>query len=281
MNKKKIKIAILLTAPAILFILLSFYIMQLGIELQQNGSFKIAFYTIILSVLLFIISTMYLLFVVLKIIFRSKIVAILCFLACFFPTLFFSSAFLYANYKIILNTKRPTDPNRFISNRPLVTQLTSFSEELIQKQNVFWVGNGWDHFIFGITYCDSNFRFHSDDIPENHNFAKPIPSEDAAKVEHLDLPFQPGHQRTGLRVLDPNDYAFCKRASALIRRVGFHNVKLYHEDNIVQFQIYDFCGWDSGRYYIYYFSKDGTLPIKFEYDRKLNDNWYYDVSPRF
>ncbi|MHC4543284.1 MAG: hypothetical protein ACYTDW_17255 [Planctomycetota bacterium] len=200
-----------------------------------------------------------------------------------FPfVMFICSLQMYISYRVVLNNSRPAYSKWFFKNKTLVDELTGLSQELISKENVFWIGNsGWSSFIFGIKYPDSDYLFSSVDIPTNFDSKKLIIAEDKAKVEHLDLPFQFGHQPTVFKVLDPNDYAFCERANSLIRKVGFHNVKLYPEENLVQYQIYDFIGWDGGRYYIYYYSPQGSLPNDLKYDRKLNDNWYYCIRPRF
>jgi hypothetical protein len=200
-----------------------------------------------------------------------------------FPFVMFICALqMDTSYMNVLDYYRPIDPDRFLNNKEFVNELSRLSQEIIRKENVFWIGNsGWSSFIFGIKYPDSDYLFSSVDIPANFDSNKLIPAEDKGKVEHLDLPFQPGHQATNFKVLDPNDYAFCERANSLIRKVGFHNVKLYPEENIVQYRIHDFIGWDAGRYYIYYYSPQGIIPSDFKYDRKLNDNWYYSSRPRF
>jgi hypothetical protein len=182
----------------------------------------------------------------------------------------------------VLDYYRPVDPDRFFNNKEFVNELSELSQELIKKENVFWIGNnGWWSFIFGIKYPDSDYLFSSVHVPTNFDSKELIIAEDKAKVEHLDLPFQFGHQPTVFKVLDPNDYAFCEQANSLIRKVGFHNVKLYPEENLVQYQIYDFIGWDGGSYYIYYYTPKGVLPSDLKYDRKLSDNWFYCCRSRF
>jgi hypothetical protein len=181
----------------------------------------------------------------------------------------------------ILNRSRPVNPARFIEENSTVKKLSALSEEMIQKRNIVWVGNGRRDFTFGITYADGNYLFESSNIPKGYRFDSPIPVEDTNKVRHLDLPFQPGFRGTDLKILDGNDYEFCSNASSLIRKVGFDNVKLYPEPNIVQYQIYDFLGWDNGSYYVYFYSPNGQIPEEFRYKRKLNDNWFYDSRPRF
>ena len=224
---------------------------------------------------------MFLLLMMLIIILPSKIAAVVCFIFFLLPTLFFGAVFLGITYKYILNAWRPTNPDRFIVDSVLVAQLEELSRELIQKENIFWVGNGWDGFTSGITKDANDYLFDSRHIPEKYNFTEPIPVENMAKVKHLDLPFQPGFQPTVRKVLDQSNYVLCKSVSELIRKVGFHNVKLYPEYKVVQFQIYDFYGWDGGQYYVYYFSEDESLPKEFQYDKKLDDNWYFDKHPRF
>ena len=200
-----------------------------------------------------------------------------------FPVvMFFCSVFMMVSYRIALDYSRPASPDWFSNNKKLVDKLTGLSQELIKKENVHWVGNsGWWDFVFGIKYPDGVYLFCSANIPTNFDSKRLIPAEDTTKVNHLDLPFQPGFQPTDQHSLDPNDYAFCERVDKLIRRVGFHNIKLYSEENIVQYQIYNLWGWDNGCYYIYYYSPRGKLPDEFKYDRKLDNNWYYCRRPRF
>jgi hypothetical protein len=126
------------------------------------------------------------------------------------------------------------------------------------------------------------YQFASTLIPGDHDFSKPVDAEDTSKVHHFDSPFLSNAlEPTDKVLLDPNDYAFCKRASEIIRRIRFDNVQLYPQHNIVQYQIHDFLGWDEGTRYIYYFGPAGTLPEDFSYTRQLTPNWYYTQEPRF
>jgi hypothetical protein len=192
---------------------------------------------------------------------------------------------LSANYlfidRFVLDLSRPIRPSHFIKDRRMVENLTTFSDELIRKRNVFWIGNDWGGFAFGLNYPDGNYMFDSQVIPKNYRFDTPIPVEDTNKVRHLDLPGMKSFKPVVSKVLDEADYRFCVSASGLIRRIGFDNVKLYPECNVVQYQIRDFIGWDSGSYYIYFYSPEGRLPDEFKYKQKLNDNWYYYSRPRF
>jgi len=126
------------------------------------------------------------------------------------------------------------------------------------------------------------YQFASTLIPRDHDFRQPVDAEDTPKVHHLDSPFlSDALEPTDRVLLDPNDHAFCKRASETIRHIGFDNVQLYPEQNVVQYQICDFLGWDEGTRYIYYFCPVGTLPEDFSYTRQLAPNWYYTQEPRF
>jgi hypothetical protein len=184
--------------------------------------------------------------------------------------------------RIVLNLSRPTRPGTFIRDRSTVGRLEDLAREMIQAGSVFWVGNGPKHFIFSIKYEDGDYQFDSRFIPDGHDFKRTVDAEDMSKVGHYDLPFQSGELRpTDKKVLDRNDYEFCKRASGIIRKIGFDNVKLYPDKNVVQYQICDFIGWDNGGYFVYYFCPDKTLAEEFKYSRKLNSNWYYTWQRRF
>ena len=150
------------------------------------------------------------------------------------------------------------------------------------RQRITWVGNSRHRFLFAICFANAEYQFASTHIPRDHDFQVPVDAEDMSKVQHLALPFQSDALKpTDKVLLDPNDYAFCQRASQLIRRIGFDNVQLYPEHNVVQFQIYDFLGWDTGWRYVYYFSPSGALPDDFRDSRPLNANWYFARRPRF
>ncbi len=266
---------------AIVLLTIAYYSMLASIRLRQNGYCNFALVALLAYIILHIIVILCCYYMILKRLrWRGNIAGLV---VLSFPfVMFFFAGYMYISYRVVLNNSRPSYSNWFFENQKLVDEITGLSQDLIKRENVFWVGNsGWSSFVFGIKYPDSDYLFSSEDIPTNFDSNELIRVEDTAKVEHLDLPFQPGHQPTDLKFLEPNDYAFCERANSLIRKVGFHNVKLYPEVNIVQYQIYDFIGWDAGRYYIYYYSPQGVLPDDFKYDRKLNDNWYYCCRPRF
>jgi hypothetical protein len=163
-----------------------------------------------------------------------------------------------------------------------MSQLTDLANEMIQRQRISWVGNSQYRFVFVIRYGNVGYQVASTVIPKDCDFRQPVPAEDMSKVRHLDLPFfSNAFKPTDRVLLDPNDYAFCRRASDLIRRIGFDNVRLYPEHNVVQYQIYDFIGWDNGWRYVYYFCPTGALPKSFSYTQQLNANWYYVRKPRF
>ena len=153
---------------------------------------------------------------------------------------------------------------------------------MLQKQRITWVGNSRHRSVFAIRYGNAEYQFASTQITKDQDFHMPVETEDTSKVQHLDLPCQSkALEPTDEVLLDPNDYAFCKRASRIIRRIGFDNVQLYAEHNVVQFQIYDLIGRDNGWRYVYYFSPTGTLPVDFTYTQPLNANWYFAREPRF
>ncbi len=144
------------------------------------------------------------------------------------------------------------------------------------------VGNSRYRFVFAIRYGNVDYQFASTHIPPPHDFRAPVDAEDMSKVHHVNLPFmRQALQPTDQVPLDPNDYAFCERASRVIRRIGFDNVILHPEHSVVQFQIYDFLGWDTGWRYVYYFSPSDALPEDFTYTQQLNANWCFARKPRF
>jgi hypothetical protein len=200
--------------------------------------------------------------------------------ALFLPLLLVFGVLTAMSGRLILNASRPTRPQVFLRDRTAVSQLTDLASEMIRRQRVTWIGNSRWRFVFDVNYANAQYQFASTFIPKDHDFSKPVDAEDTSKVHHSAV--LPGNFRPTDKVrLDPNDYAFCQRASVTIRRIGFNNVMLYPEHNIVQYQIYDFIGWDAGTRYIYYFSPAGNLPEDVSYTRQLNANWYYTREPRF
>ncbi len=192
------------------------------------------------------------------------------------PVFLISCATTVSSGRIILNASRPTRPDRFMRDQAAVARLTDLANEMIQKQRITWVDNGRYRFVFAIRSGNVEYQFASTHIPQNHDFRTLVEAEDISKVHHVSLPFRNRSLKpTDKVLLDPNDYTFCERASRIIRRIGFDNVMLYPEPNVVQFQIHDFLGWDNGALYVYYFSPSGTLPADFTYDRQLNANWYF------
>ena len=273
-----------ITALALLMFVLFISVQKIGIELIQSGFGRAGFNFIITSHILKVI------FLISLIIFMFKGVCCLVEHWGFrvilgfwcIPLFFVSCTATMFSGRIIHNLSRPTRPDLFIKDQSSVQKLIDLANEMIQKKNVFWVGNGLDRFIFSIRHGEEGYQFDSKLIPHNYDFNEPVKAEDMSKVHHLDLPFQSGDLKpTDKIVLDPNDYAFCKRASKIIRKIGFDNVKLYPEQNVVQYQVCDLIGWDNGGYYVYYFCPNTTLPEKFKYEKKLNEHWYYIWESRF
>jgi hypothetical protein len=276
-KKNAVKLCVLGVVLFIFFLVLT----KIDIELEQWSLLSAAFVTHICSLLLYICFGILVVVIFIKSAVTNRFLVALIYLgllAAFCPCLSLGYIVISRN---ILNASRPVNAEHFIKERLAVEQLSDLSKEMIQKRSIYWVGNGPSGFTFGMSCADGNYLFYSNKIPNNYKFDTPIPVEDTNKVRHLDLPFQPGFQGKDLKVLNEGDYKFVVRTSALIRRIGFDNIKLYPEPNIVQFQIYDFLGWDNGSYYIYYYSPDGQIPDEFKYSEKLNDNWYYDARPRF
>jgi hypothetical protein len=184
--------------------------------------------------------------------------------------------------RIILNASRPTNPNRLINNPGMLSELSNLADDMLTQPRVFWVGNGVDHFIFSIKYSDGDFNFSSQNIPSEFDFSKPVGAEDMSKAVHFDSPFlENSLQISDQRVVDANEYAFCKRASRIIRKHGFDNIKLYPEHSIVQYQIYDFLGWDNGCYHVYYYCPDSNLPSEYKFSKQHNPQWFFNREPRF
>jgi hypothetical protein len=198
------------------------------------------------------------------------------------PFFFVSCTTTLFSGREILNMSRPSDPNVFIKDKLSIKKLTDLGDEMIKKENVFWVGNNYDNFIFSIKYSDANYQFDSSYVTDNYDFNKPLSAEDMSKVHHPDISFINNElEPTNSKLVYKNDFIFCKKASKIIRKIGFDNIKLYPEFRVIQYQIYDFLGWDAGGYIVYYYCPDPNLPKKFEYSKKLNDNWYYIWTPRF
>lgn len=255
---------------------------KVGIECKQSG-FEIAgFCFIIISHILKLLFLILLILLMNKGLGRFKTgFSILLGLLCI-PIFFVSCAATMFSGRIILDLSRPARPAAFMKDQVAVDKLTDLANEMIQHKKIFWVGNGRGRFIFGIQYEDGKYQFNSQLIPRNHDFSKPVGAEDMSEVSHPDLPILSNElQITDRKILDPNDYAFCKRASRIIRKIGFDNIELYPEKNVVQFQIHNFIGWDNGWNNIYYFHHSDTLPEEFEYKTRLNSNWYYIIKPRF
>ncbi|MGD0572429.1 MAG: hypothetical protein ABSB11_05355 [Sedimentisphaerales bacterium] len=190
---------------------------------------------------------------------------------------------LYLNFdRAILNLSRPTFPERFIKNPVTVKQISSLAEELISRRNIYWVENRGRESIYGIGFTDGAYIFNSCNIPKDYRFDIPVKSEEINLERYIALPDMSNKRTSGSKVIDKYDYEVCTRASALIRRIGFDDVKFYPEPNIVRYEIRDTLGWDSPvYYYVYYYSQSTQPPDNFKYESKLNDNWYFDSKPRF
>jgi len=183
---------------------------------------------------------------------------------------------------IMLDGSRPSRPTVFLRDPSAIKESTGLANEMIEKQRITWVGNSRHRFVFAIRYENAEYQFASTQITKDQDFHMPVDAEDMSKVRHVDLPFMSqALEPTDKVLLDPNDYAFRQRASKTIRQIGFDNMQLHPEHNVVQFQIYDFIGWDSGWRYVYYFSPAGTLPEDFTHTQQLNANWYFARKPRF
>jgi hypothetical protein len=272
------KLALSTLLAVVLFITLQ----KAGIECTQSG-FPVFGSCLVLSS--HILKVMFLILLVLllsKALQQSNtVLRILLGILCL-PLLLVSCSLTLISGRIILNMSRPAIPGSFIKDQSAVDQLSRLANEMIGIKKVFWVGNGRDRFVFGIEYEDGDYQFDSRFVPDNYDFSKPLGAEDMSQAHHDDLPFQSGSlQFTDKKILDPKDYDFCKRASGIIRKIGFDNIKLYRNKDVVQYQIHDFIGWDNGSYYIYYFCPRDTLPDEFTYSKKLNSNWYYISKPRF
>jgi len=271
-----------LAVATILAVFLFITLQKAGIECMQNGFWEFGVLLTVLSHILKVIFLILLILLMIKTVRRSNIafgipLSILC-----LPIFFISCGITVTSGRIILNMSRPARPQSLIKDRPAVDKLTRLANEMIGMRRIFWIGNGRNHFIFSIEYEDGKYQFDSRLVPDNYDFSKPLEAEDMSKVHHFDLPFQSNTLRpTDKKFLDPNDYDFCKRASGIIRKIGFDNVKLYLNQGVVQYQICDFLGWDNGCYYIYYFCPGDKLPDEFTYGKKLSSNWYFISMPRF
>lgn len=195
--------------------------------------------------------------------------------------LLFCEAMLVSKW-VVRDLSRPAWPRTFVRHPAVVSELTDLANEMIQRQRVSWIGVRPYRFVFAIRDGDADYQFASTLIPRNHDFHRPVPAEDMSKVTHFDSPFLSNALKpTDDVLLDPNDYAFCRRASNLIRRIGFDSAELLPEHNIVRYQIYEFIGWDNGWRYVYYYCPTGTLPESLSGFQRLNANWFYARKPRF
>lgn len=269
--------------PPIISVACLILTVKLRVEFAQNGFFLIS------SIANIIAQILKLSFVVLLICSLCKVIAyfmksvMLRIIGVILSVLivFLSLSILLVISRIILNNSRPASPEYFTVNFALVDQLSQLSQEMILRENIFWVGNGDSDFVCGVSLEDGDYRFNSDDILAGHDFSRALPAEDASKVQHFDSPFNPGHQSIDSKILSVENYKFCSRASSLIRKIGFDNVKLYRGEGVVQYAIYDFLGWDEGMYYFYFYSSSGILSEDFVFDQKLNEHWFYWRRDRF
>lgn len=270
-----------LTVSTGLAVFLFLVLQKAGIECRQSG-FALAGLCLVIASHILKLTFLVLLIVLMK---RGvgrldrlrMLLGILC-----LPIFLVSCAATLTSGRIVLNLSRPTRPDVFIRDHSTVGRLEDLAHEMIQGKRVFWVGNARDHFIFSIKYEDGDYRFDSRLVPDDHDFKKPFAAEDMSKVRHHDLPFQGDALRpTDKKVLNPEHYEFCRRASGVIRKIGFDNVKLYPDSNVVQYQICDFLGWEYGEYFVYYFCPENPLAEEFRYSKKLNSNWYFIRHGRF
>jgi len=280
MSKNNKNIVIILFPPALL--ILSLLTTKISIELQQHSYFSIAFYlsifTQIVKIFFLISCFRFLVFIINKFIKNILLQVAVAFLGVFVFLVVFIFVLIFPG-RMVLNASRPIHPEDFIADSSQVDQLTQLSYELIRKKNIFWISNRGDNIVFGIRYKDHNFLYDTEYIPKEYDFTQPLPVEDAEKVS--DYPFRSGLHPTDQQVLSRDDYGFCLRGSKCIRKVGFNSVELYEDVNIVRYEIRDFYGWDGGWYYIYYFSPTGILTEEFEYEKKLDNHWYFLKEDRF
>lgn len=200
----------------------------------------------------------------------------------YIPVLLVVSLATVLSGRIIQDISCPIRPDMFMQDQTAVEALTKLANEMIHKQHITWVGNSQYRFVFALRFGNAEYQFASTHIPPHYDFRTPVEAEDMSKVQHFDSLFLNNALKpTDKVLLDPNDYAFCGRVSKTIRRIGFDNMQLYPKHNVVQFQIYDFIGWDNGWRYVYYFCPSSTLLDGFTYDRQLNANWYFARKPRF
>jgi len=172
---------------------------------------------------------------------------------------------------IILDQSRPVRPAIFMRDPASVRELGDLANEMIRRARVFGIGSKQYQFMFAIHYGDVDYRFASTHISKDYDISKAVDAEDTSKVRQVI--FSPVFQPTNKVLLDPNDYAFCKQASETLRRIGFDNVQLYDENDIVQYEIDVFFGHNGTRY-IYYFCPAGTPPEGIRCEQ-LDANWYY------
>jgi len=279
-NKKNaVKMGVLCILLFIFFVILT----KIGVEMEKRSLFNAAIAFRISSFAFYVCFMISFFTIFVKLAVTNRFLIALIYIGLFF--VFFgclSSHYLILN-RDIQRISRPTFPERFISNSVVVQQLSSLSEELISRRHIYWVQNRWKRFIFGIGYADGTWVFNSQNIPKDYKFDIPVKVEDIGFVRSLKLYGMPNKQTSDSKVVDKNDFEFCARASALIRRIGFDDVKFYPEPNIVRYEVHDTLGgWDSPvYYYVYYYSQSTQLPDNFKYESKLNDNWYFDSEPRF
>ena len=276
--KNAVKLCVLGVGLFISFLVLT----KVGVEMEKRSLFNPAIAFRIFAFIFYLGFMFCFLIIFIKLAVTNNVLLALIYIGLFLA----SFGFFAVNYllfdRAVLNFSRPTSPERFIKNPVIVKQLSSLAEELISRRNIYWVENRWRESIYGIGFTDGAYIFNSCNIPEDYRFDIPVKSEGVNLERYIASPYTSNKQTSGSKVIDKYDYQICTHASALIRRIGFDNVKLYPEPNIVRYEIHDQLGWDSPvYYYVYYYSHSTQLPENFKYEIKLNDNWYIDSKQRF
>ena len=278
-NKKNaVKLCVLGVVLFIFFLVLT----KVGVEMEKRSLFNPAIAFRISAFIFYLGFMICFLIIFVKLAVTNNVLLALIYIGLFLASFgFFAVHYLLFN-KAVLNFSRPTSLERFIKNSVILKQLSSLAEELISRRNIYWVENRRTESIYGIGFTDGAYIFNSCNIPKDYRFDIPVKSEGVNLERYITLPYTSNKRTSGLKVIDKYDYEFCTRASALIRRIGFDDVKFYPEPNIVRYEIHDQLGFDSPVYfYEYYYSQSAKPPDNFKYKIKLSDNWYFDSEPRF
>lgn len=210
---------------------------------------------------------------------RSWVISVLGGLIAF-PVFLF--CFLLFTMGCNLNIPRmgsPKDPAQFMKSKPRVEAISLFSDELIKKQNIFWISN-WraegNYMEFGVDSPTGHYVFNTRLMPKVIDFGKPLPAAIPEKITPWPASNFVSSSRGQTKVmLEKSDYEFCLRAVKFLRKTGFDSVSYNASLGVVKWQINDTIGWDYAEYSMYIYSPSGNIPKELKNVKRLNERWYF------